>query len=376
MNENLRENYFAAVRTLLLLIIMIYTIVSCSLFTGASVRVLLLLALFTGIMSFKELVSRRVQAGFLAAAVLLFVIIFKLIGNSSVLFGVFVGFEIVSFIKPALIWYLAPFSVLFFRNGDDLKELLVISMLLAVIYVQHDLIVETYKGQTKENILAEQSLKHDMDRKENRMKEQLRKSLLSAENQVLEERTQLSQTLHDKLGHNINGSVYQLEAVKLLMEKDPEKARAMVQAVIDQLRSGMDEIRAILRNKRPEKHRLAALQLEGLCEDCRSKGIEAELVTEGELSAVPENYLEMILDNCFEAVSNSMKYSHCTRICIHIYVLNKMVRCSVTDNGIGCDDIKDGMGLSGMRRRIRQAGGMIEISSDEQGFKVNMLLPM
>ena len=159
------------------------------------------------------------------------------------------------------------------------------------------------------------------------------------------------------------------------MEKDPEKSKTMIQAVIDQLRTGMDEIRAILRNKRPEKHRLAAAQLENLCEDCRTKGIDAKLEKEGEMSLVPEKYLEIILDNCFEAVSNSLKYSGCSKILIKICVMNKFVRCSISDNGNGCTNVTDGMGISGMRRRVRQVNGILEINP-EMGFMVNMILPL
>ena len=51
---------------------------------------------------------------------------------------------------------------------------------------------------------------------------------------------------------------------------------------------------------------------------------------------------EVILDNAFEAVTNSMKYSQCTHIDIGIVVMNQMVRCSITDDGVGCDKIEDG----------------------------------
>ena len=90
---------------------------------------------------------------------------------------------------------------------------------------------------------------------------------------------------------------------------------------------------------------------------------------------------EVILDNAFEAVTNSMKYSKCKRIDISIVVMNKMVRCSIADDGVGCDKIEDGMGISGMRKRIREAGGTIDFESKndsgmQKGFKVNMLLPL
>ena len=54
--------------------------------------------------------------------------------------------------------------------------------------------------------------------------------------------------------------------------------------------------------------------------------------------------------------------------------MNKFVRCSIKDNGAGCKEVADGMGISGMRRRVRQANGILEIVSDI-GFTVNMLLP-
>ena len=159
------------------------------------------------------------------------------------------------------------------------------------------------------------------------------------------------------------------------MEKEPETAKKMTQAVIDQLRTGMDEIRAILRKERPKKYKLALLQLQQLCDECNQKGVEAQLVIEGELSKVSEKYLEIILDNAFEAVSNSLKYAKCTKIDIKIHVLNQMVRCSISDNGVGCDAIEDGMGIAGMRRRVREVNGILDFET-EIGFTINILLPL
>ncbi|MBQ5312145.1 MAG: hypothetical protein ILP19_08940 [Oscillospiraceae bacterium] len=291
-----------------------------------------------------------------------------MIGFGALMLAVFCAYEILSVLRPKIRWYCVPFLIPLIHTDENIYFNVMIALLLCVVYIQHDHVVEEYSRQSRLDTIAEQSMKQEM-------KAEMQKNLLVAENQVLEERTQLSQTLHDKLGHNINGSVYQLEAVKVLMQKDPEKAQSMIQAVIDQLRTGMDEIREILRKKRPEKHKLALSQLEKLCDDCREKGIETELTVEGELSVIPDRYLELILDNCFEAVTNSLKYSKCTKITINIHVMNKMIRCSVSDNGIGCHDMTDGMGISGMRRRTRQANGVLEIESDF-GFTVNMLLPL
>lgn len=374
MEERFREYYFVLLRIALLLILVIYIVLSQSVLTGASVKVLLLLALFIGAIAGKELVKRQVQILFLAAAgVILFFILFTL-GTAFILLGVFLCYEVMTCFRPKLLWYLMPLGFVFAPGVADVSMQLMIAAFMGIIYCQHDFVVESYRKQTKEDTIAEQELKHNMSRRECEMQEEVRKSLLMAENQMLDERAELSQTLHDKLGHNINGSVYQLEAVKVLMEKDSETSKKMIQAVINQLRSGMDEIRMILRKERPKKYKLAVLQLEKLCEDCRMKGVEAEFITEGELKEIPEKFLEIILDNAYEAVSNSLKYAKCSRIIIRVYVLNQMIRCTISDNGVGCREVIDGMGISGMRKRVREVNGILDFES-EAGFTINMLLP-
>lgn len=375
MREQLRDNYFLAVRMGLLLTLEIYIVLSQTVFTGASVRVLLLLALFIGAMAGKELVEKGKKVFFFVASIFLFFMMFFMLGKEFLLLGIFLYYEILSCIKPGLIWYFVPVLTAGIAGGVNVYVQLIITLLIGIIFIQNDFIAESYRKQMTEDNLTEQSLKRNMYQREHEMQEEVRKGLLMAENQLLEERAQLSQTLHDKLGHSINGSVYQLEAIKVLMEKDPAASKNMIQAVIDQLRAGMDEIRAILRKERPEKYRLALLQLEKLCEECCQKGVEAQLVTEGELSGIPEKYLEIILDNAYEAVSNSMKYAKCTKIEIRIHVMNQMIRCSISDNGIGCNKITDGMGISGMRHRIREVNGILDFESGT-GFKINMLLPL
>ena len=344
--------------------------------TGVSIRVLLLVSFFIGVMAVKELFGITVRRYLTAAGMLTWAVLISLEGKGFWVLGFFCGFEFLSlFPKLDYPWYFALLIGVFVETPASLPLRLVLILMLAVLYVQHNYVVVDYRRRMKEDVLTEQSLKRDMREREVATRAELARSALLAENQVLEERAKLSQTLHDKLGHNINGSVYQLEAVKVLMEKDPEKARAMVQAVIDQLRTGMDEIRAILRKERPEKKDLALLQLYKLCEDCNNKGVETEFEKEGDITQIPDDLWEVILDNAYEAVSNAMKYARCTMIDIRIVIMNRMVRCSIRDNGIGCKDVKDGMGISGMRQRVRAAGGTIDLET-EAGFTVNMLLPI
>lgn len=375
MGERVKDNLFITVRVALMLIFSIYGFLKMGISTGVSVKVLLLVSFFIAAIAAKEMVGRKAQAVFLLIAVAVFTLLVYFGGKGFILLGVLLSFEILAYLGAGFMWYFLPYFIALIPGVGDAIVLLIVITLMTICYLQHEIVIASYKKQVLEETIAEQSLKRDIQFREHEAKAELKRNLLQAENRVLEEKAALSQTLHDKLGHNINGSIYQLEASKVIMDKDPEKTREMLQGVIDQLRTGMDEIREILRKERPEKKRMALIQLYELCEDCNKKGVEAELTTEGELSTVSNEAWEVILDNCFEAVTNSMKYSKCKHININIIVMNKMLRCDISDDGIGCENIVDGMGISGMRQRIRKLGGNIDFET-EAGFKVRMLLKL
>ncbi len=350
-----KEKYFTVVRVILMLLFSIYGLFEK---TGVSVMILLLVLLYITVMSLKELTQEKHIRIILMGMAILFWIFLMIYGGSGfILMGVYLWFEFLYLLKARPALYLFAYSSLLANGVNDKISCLVMITLLIVLYMQHEYVVEPYKKQMYEDTVTQQDLKRDIQIKE------------------YAARAALSQTLHDKLGHSINGSIYQLEASKVIMDNDPQKARDMIQAVIDQLRNGMDEIRAILRKERPEKKKMAILQLHELCADCNDKGVEAELETKGDTSVISDELWEVILDNAFEAVTNSMKYSKCKRIKINILVMNKMVKCSVSDDGIGCEKIEDGMGLSGMRKRVRNVGGIIDFEA-QAGFEVNMLFPI
>lgn len=376
MNERLRDNYFVFIRILLMLFISCYGMLNDADRTGVPLGILLLVSFYIGVMSVKELfkIEKRRLPAF--AGVIIWGLIIYFGGKSFFLLGFFTLYEMMSlFPKIDFWWYFLPIIGVFIETPLNFMIQLVVVFMMAILYIQHNFVVSGYQKHMKEDVLVEQNLKKDMALKEYAAKAEMKRNMLAAENQILEERASLSQTLHDKLGHNINGSIYQLEGVKVLMDKDPEKSRSMIQAVIDQLRSGMDEIRIILRKERPEKKELALLQLYKLCEDCNSKGVEAKLNKEGDISQISDELWEVILDNAFEAVSNSMKYAKCGHIYIDLIIMNKMLRCSIKDDGIGCKEINDGMGISGMRQRVRKVNGTLNFET-EAGFTVTMLLPM
>ena len=300
MKENISNNYFVVLRIIILFAFSIFGVLNIS-EAGASLGILLLNMFFISSMFIKEILKGKWKIPAYIVSVLLYIVLVVIGGREFLLLGFFLVFEILTALSVGYRWYLIVSLVSLAPSpyGTDVQIMIV--FLLAICYIQHYFIVLEYKKQMMEDTIVEQDLKRDMYRKEAENKAETRKNMLLAENRLLEQRSRLAQTLHDKLGHNINGSIYQLEAIKVLMEKDPEKSKAMLQAVIDQMRSGMDEIRAILRKERPEKKEQSMLQLYKLCEECNNKGVETKLEAKGDISLIPESLWNIILDNAFEA---------------------------------------------------------------------------
>lgn len=277
--------------------------------------------------------------------------------------------------SPAYLCAYIPVVLCIKTDGIDIFVIIGIVTALIIFYIQDKLIIAGYKENMVMNIESESRLKSDMELSNNRHKTEMNKSSLHYENMMLEEKGRLSQALHDKLGHSINGSLYKLEAAKVLIDKKPEESKTILQEVIDNLRGSMDEIRGILRRERPDKKRMAMLSLQSLCEECEEQyGINAVLNIDALDEKVPENVWEVILDNTFEAVTNALKYANCKNIYIDIIVLNAVVRCTIKDDGKGASSFEEGMGLQGMKARVRKLKGFIDVES-EGGFTINMILP-
>jgi signal transduction histidine kinase len=85
--------------------------------------------------------------------------------------------------------------------------------------------------------------------------------------------------------------------------------------------------------------------------------------------------METIVTNIKEALTNITKYSSATKAYISIEVNEKYIRLYIKDNGVGSKKIKEGLGLSGMRERVRNVGGSISISS-EDGFLIVCIIPI
>ena len=103
------------------------------------------------------------------------------------------------------------------------------------------------------------------------------------------------------------------------------------------------------------------------------QGMEVSVEFQGALpeeGAVADSFAKIAV----ECVTNAVRHGYATRIQFHFFQ-NDCWRMTVTDNGIPpAGPIREGGGIGGMRRRVRQLGGRMELYTVPR-FRIELSVP-
>jgi signal transduction histidine kinase len=217
----------------------------------------------------------------------------------------------------------------------------------------------------------------DSERKQRYEVELLKNELLTANNDVAKlvetsERNRIAQQLHDNVGHDIAGALIALQTyIKLEKNKD-ERAEEVLKSVLKRIESSSVKLRETVYKLRPNIEG-GALRLQKLCEEFTFCPIKYRFA--GDANRVPAS-VWIILEPCLkEAMTNIIKYSKATEVDVKFDINQYMIRMYIKDNGKGAEVINSGMGLFGIKERIRGAGGTVSIDG-VNGFMLMCILPI
>lgn len=195
-------------------------------------------------------------------------------------------------------------------------------------------------------------------------------------NLKLKERNELSQKMHDKVGHIIAGALMQLEAVKIMINKNNDKSMDMLDNTIKVLRVGMDDIRKTLREIKPSKEELGVNKIKTMIDEkIKNTKFEFMLTHTGDLDKIEYEQWVLITDAIRELTTNSIKYSKGYKVSVKIEVFNKLIKVETKDNGKGSNIINKGIGLSSIEQKVADLCGKLIIDGND-GFSVVILLPI
>ncbi|MEY2498967.1 MAG: hypothetical protein QOD12_2523 [Verrucomicrobiota bacterium] len=199
---------------------------------------------------------------------------------------------------------------------------------------------------------------------------------------VFEERNRMARDIHDTLAQGFTGVIVQVEAAEDAISCGSRKeADAHLHRAGELARSSLSEARRSVHALRPQ-----ALQahnfwdaLKGIIKNTTAgTALHTKFQAQGRLPTLPHPWQDNLLRIGQEALTNALKYSRARNFETRITCKAKELRLELRDDGDGfkIKDRHDGAGLTGMRERVEQMGGELQIvSSRGRGTKITVLLP-
>jgi signal transduction histidine kinase len=199
-----------------------------------------------------------------------------------------------------------------------------------------------------------------------------RERLLVASDQV---RRRLERDLHDGVQQQLLAQLFKLRLVHRLVLSDPSRARELLSDVIADAQRTIEELRELAHGIHPSVLTQFGLgaALKALVGrtpvrvelDCRIQGRLPDAVE------VATYYL------CAESLTNIAKYAPAASCKIFLQTRAGSLHVSITDDGPGGAQIREGGGLEGLQDRIEALDGQFALSSTSaRGTVVHVSVPL
>jgi len=202
-----------------------------------------------------------------------------------------------------------------------------------------------------------------------------------------EERRRFARELHDSVGQSLAGLTLNLSAVRTDIERLAKTANALSEseAIVQEMSKEVRTISYLLHPPMLDEAGLASAlrwYVEGFTQ--RSK-IQVEAEFPDDFGRLPQELETAVFRVVQECLTNIHRHSGSPTAKVSIARFNGLVRVEVSDRGKGIAPEKRhemeasgtlGVGLRGMRERILQLGGRMEIDSNGPGTVVRVQVPV
>ncbi|NIS79005.1 MAG: HAMP domain-containing protein [Anaerolineales bacterium] len=203
-----------------------------------------------------------------------------------------------------------------------------------------------------------------------------------------EERKRVARELHDELGQGLSSTALSIELAQKLLTRDLESADENLQRAQVLISETSDQMYDLILGLRP-----SALDDLGLEAALRSltqrtlepKGVAIDLKADVLTDRLPAE-VETVLFRVFqEALTNVVRHACAENVILRLVREDHHLKGEITDDGVGFDlqtlatdtENERGLGLLGMRERVEQFGGEIEIHSQPgEGTRIRVYIPI
>ncbi|MFC6839878.1 sensor histidine kinase [Xanthomonas theicola] len=241
---------------------------------------------------------------------------------------------------------------------------LVLAIVQALLYVGFSGLVFTTAYVAKQQASARDE--------QRRVNAELRATrALLAQSAQINERTRISRELHDLLGHHLTALSLNLEVAGHITEgraqEHVHQAHTLAKLLLTDVREAVSQLRDsgaidLAAALRPLAEQVPALQI--------------HLQVEEPLTVEDPARAHVLLRCTQEIITNTVRHAQADNLWIQVRREGPLVVIQARDDGRGCATLLPGNGLCGMRERLSQYGGNLEIDAPPGvGFRLRAAVP-
>jgi signal transduction histidine kinase len=193
-----------------------------------------------------------------------------------------------------------------------------------------------------------------------------------------EERRRIERNLHDGAQQHLVALAVKARLVEQLSERDPERARSLMNQLQDDVKSAIEELRALAHGIYPPLLSSAGLG-EAIRAACRRAPLSTDVDANVDARYAPEIEAAVYFC-CLEALQNAAKHAG-AGASAHVRIREEAgaLLFEVCDDGVGFEPNQhaDGAGLTNMRDRLGAVGGTLRVESGEgRGTQIEGVVPV
>ena len=209
-----------------------------------------------------------------------------------------------------------------------------------------------------------------------RRREDAQRSALDAE------RLRLASEVHDVVGHGLAAIQMQADIALHVAERRPAQALEALEVISRASAEALAELRTTLAAVSPQATSAETHaptpgldRLEDLCARMRDAGVDVELEISGARRAVPSAVGIAVYRIVQESLTNVVKHAAEHRAHVRVAYLEEAIELSVLSPAEPGEEVREGFGIAGIRRRAADVGGTAEVETDGSRFRVQAVLP-
>ncbi|MGQ9779409.1 MAG: sensor histidine kinase [Bacillota bacterium] len=197
---------------------------------------------------------------------------------------------------------------------------------------------------------------------------------------MVRERTRVAREIHDTIAYTLTNLISLLDAYREKLQVSGEIIPEEVDEARTLARDGLADVRAVLRGLRPrgDEGYNGLGNVMRLVEVFRqATGVEVHL-SYGDAPQFPGEALEEVFYRAVqEGLTNAFRHNRATQIFVSFCRIGEGIELTVRDNGQGAATLTGGFGLIGIRERVEELGGTVNIFTQPgYGFTLRVWLPL